>query len=103
MTLQHLHFELSEGDDGVVTLDAMASTRDPLHLAAIRVEAQGVLDWAQRQFPHGQGPVEEGGVWDHALLEQAEAGGWMTLTLTLSASPAFVEAFLTAFGPFDDD
>jgi hypothetical protein len=103
MLLRHLHFELSEGDDGVVTLDAMASTRDALHLAAIRSEAQEVLDWALRQFPHGHGPVEEGGVWDHELLEQAEAGGWTTLTLTLSAVPEFVDAFVAAFGALDED
>lgn len=100
--LQHLHFELSEGDDGVATLDAMASTRDALQLAAIRAEAQRVLDWAQRQFPQGHGPVEEGGLWDDELLEQDEAGGWRTLALTLSAAPAFVDAFLAAFGTPDE-
>lgn len=101
--LQHLHFELSEGDDGVATLDAMASTRDARHLAAFRAEAQAVLDWAWHQFPHGHGPVEDGGVWDDELLEQAEAGGWTTLALTLSAAPAFVDAFLAAFGTPDED
>lgn len=102
LPLQYLHFELSEGDDGVATLDAMASTRDDLHLGAIRTEAQEVLEWARRQFPHGHGPVEEGGLWDDELLEQAEAGGWTTLALTLSAAPAFVEAFLAAFGAPDE-
>ncbi|NCT82190.1 MAG: hypothetical protein GXC94_03540 [Comamonadaceae bacterium] len=101
--LRHLHFELSEGDDGVATLDAMASTRDAAQLAAIRAEAQRVQDWARRQFPQGQGPVEEGGLWDEELLEQAEAGGWTTLALTLSAAPLFVEAFLAAFGSGDED
>jgi hypothetical protein len=102
MLLQHLQFELSEGDDGVATLDAMASTRDALHLAAIRTEAQEVLAWAARQFPHSQGPVEEGGVWDCELLEQPEAGGWTTLTLTLSATAAFVDAFRAEFRSAED-
>jgi hypothetical protein len=102
MVLQHLQFDLSEGDDGVQTLDAMASTRDAQQLDAMRAEAQQVLDWAAQQFPHGHAPVEEGGQWDHELLEQAEGGGWTTLTLTMSATPAVVEAFFERFGSPQD-
>jgi hypothetical protein len=42
--------------------------------------------------------VEDGNAWDHELLVQHEAGGWITVTLTFSASPEFVDPFLTAFG-----
>lgn len=99
--MQYLIFELSEGDDGVAALEAMASTRADSR-EAVMAEVRQVLDWAWRAFPGGHGPVEEGGVWDHELLEQEEAGGWCTVTLTLSAAPVFVEAFLAAFGGEDD-
>jgi hypothetical protein len=42
--------------------------------------------------------VEDGNAWDHELLVQHEAGGWITVTLTFSASAEFVDTFLTAFG-----
>lgn len=99
--MQYLHFELSEGDDGVLTLDAMASTRAESH-AAVLAEVQQVLDWAWREFPGQHGPVEEGMAWDHELLVQEEAGGWRTVTLTFSAAPPFAEAFLAEFGGSDD-
>ncbi|MDM4766558.1 hypothetical protein [Pelomonas sp. SE-A7] len=99
--LQFLSFELSDGDDGIVTLDAMASTRGDQQ-PAVRAEVEQVLAWAREQFPNSQGPVEEGMDWDHELLEQQEAGGWFTVTLTLSASPAFAEAFLARFGEAED-
>lgn len=95
--MQYLIFELSEGDDGVAALEAMASTRAESS-EAVMAEVRLVLDWAWREFPDGHGPVEEGGVWDHELLTQEEAGGWRTVTLTLSAAPVFVERFLSAFG-----
>lgn len=99
--MQYLIFELSEGDDGVATLEAMASTRGYSH-AAVMAEVQQVLDWAWREFPHSHGPIEEGGVWDHELLLQEETGDWCTVTLTLSAAPQFAEAFLAEFGGEDD-
>lgn len=101
--LRHLHFELSEGDDGVSTLDALGSARDDAGLAALQAEADRVLAWARAQFPHGQGPVEDGGLWDHELLTQVEPDGWRSLALTFSAAPAFVDAFLAAFGDADAD
>lgn len=99
--MQYLIFELSEGDDGVASLEAMASTRIDSH-AAVMAEVQQVLDWAWREFPHSHGPIEEGMAWDHELLLQEEAGGWRTVTLTLSAAPHFAEAFLAEFGGEDD-
>lgn len=99
--MQYLHFELSDGDDGVVTLEAMASTRAGSH-AAVMAEVQAVLDWSWQQFPAQHGPIEEGMAWDHELLVQDEAGDWRTVTLTLSAAAPFAEAFLAEFGGEDD-
>lgn len=95
--LQWLSFELSDGDDGVSTLDAMASVREAGQLDALRAEAAQVLAWAWQCFPGRHGPVEDGGLWDHELLERSEPGGWTTLTLTFSAAPEFVDAFQAAW------
>ena len=93
--LRYLSFELSEGDDGVSTLDAMAST-GPDEQAAVLAEAQQVLDWAWRHFPHSHGPVDEGGDWDHHLHTAVEDGRWHVVALTLGATRRFVDAFFAA-------
>lgn len=93
--LRYLDFELSEGDDGVTTLDAMASTPAGEH-AAVLAEAQQVLDWAWRQFPHSHGPVDEGNDWDHHLHTAVEDGRWHVVALTLTGSRRFVDAFVAA-------
>lgn len=95
--MHFLHFDLSDGDDGIVTLEAMAATDADRH-PAVLAEARAVLDWAWRHFPDGHGPVEDGMDWDDGLQVQQEPGGWHSVTLTLSASPRFAEAFLAAFG-----
>ncbi len=103
--LQHLIFERSEGDDGVITLDAMAAVQVARNAAApapVQREIQAVLDWAWAHFPRSHGPVEDGGDWHHDLQE-AEDGGWLTLTLTFSASAAFAEAFEAQWGAPDSD
>lgn len=97
VALQYLTFDLSEGADGVTTLEAMAAT-DADHHAAVQAEAQQVLDWAWRHFPDSHGPADEGLDWDHDLQVTLEAGRWYTVTLTLTAAPRFVDAFLAAFG-----
>lgn len=99
--MAYLSFEISEGDDGVTTLDAMASTPAAQH-AAVMAEVQQVLDWAWRHFPHAHGPVDEGQDWDHQLHIQVEEGGWHTVSLTLTASPRVVEDFLAVFGADED-
>lgn len=48
---------MSDGDDGVHTLEAMASTRAESH-AAERDEVQQVLDWAWRHWPDGHGALQ---------------------------------------------
>lgn len=101
MTLVHLVFELSEGDDGSYTLDAMASTR-PEARAQVTAEVEAVLGWARTAFAGREGPLDDGHAWDHDLLVQAEAGGWTTVTLSLSARAEFLEAFITRWGDVSD-
>ena len=100
--MRHLTFDLTDSSDGVLTLEAMASTREAEH-AAVMAEVAQVLAWAQAEFGGRQGPVEDGHAWDHELLVQHEAGGWMTVTLTFSASAEFAEAFQARFGEPDND
>jgi hypothetical protein len=95
--MRYLTFDLTDSSDDILTLEAMASTREAEH-AAVMAEVVQVLAWAQAEFGGRQGPVEDGNAWDHELLVQHEAGGWITVTLTFSASPEFVDTFLTAFG-----
>jgi hypothetical protein len=94
--VNYLTFELSEGADGVTTLEAMASTSAERH-AAVMAEAQQVLDWAWQRFPHTHGPADEGGDWDHDLQAIIEDGAWHTVTLTLTGTQHFVEDFLAVF------
>ena len=93
--MKYLIFQLSEGAEGVITLDAVASTSAEHHAAAM-AEAQEVLDWAWRSFPHSHGPADDGNDWDHDLQVRVEDGRWHVLTLTLTGSPDFVEAFFAA-------
>jgi hypothetical protein len=94
--MRFLTFDISDSSDGVTTLEAMASTAAEHH-AAVLAEAQQVLDWAWRRFADSHGPVEDGMDSDHDLQVQVEDGHWHTVTLTLSASPHFAEAFAEAF------
>ena len=94
--MRYLAFDASDDADGVVTLEAMASTSAADH-AAVMQEVREVLDWATAQFPHTQGPVDDGMDWHHDLQVSVEDGGWHTVTLTIGASPRFAEAFHIAF------
>ncbi|MEY4415063.1 MAG: hypothetical protein RIQ53_2356 [Pseudomonadota bacterium] len=96
--LRWLSFTLSDGDDGVSTLDAEASSRDPEAVAGMRAEAERVIAWARQRFAASEGAVEDGADWDHHLHQGVEAGGWQVLALTFSASARFVSAFERAFG-----
>lgn len=99
--MRYLIFDFSDGDDGIASFEAMASTRADEH-AAVLAEARQVLDWAHRHFPGRHGPVEDGNAWDHELLTQQEEGGWLTVTLTLSASAEFADAFLAVYADVED-
>lgn len=95
--MHYLSFELSEGDEGVTTLEAMASTSAEQH-AAVMAEVQQVLGWAWQRFPQSHGPADDGMDWDHDLQFSVEGGRWHAVTLTLTGSSRFIEAFLVHFG-----
>ena len=99
--LRWLTIDLSDNDEGVVTIEALAATSPAQH-AAVLAEAQAVLDWAWRAFAHTHGPADEGGEWDHDLQAGVDAGGWHTVTLTLTGTPEFARAFGTAFSEASD-
>ena len=61
--MHHLTLDLSEDTDGLLTIEAMGSTSFEQH-AAVLAEAQRLLQWAQRNYAHTQGPVEDGMDWD---------------------------------------
>lgn len=99
--MDYLTFALDEVDDGVSTLEAMASTRAAQH-AAVMAEVQQVLGWAWRRFPDAHGPIDDGMDWDHDLQVSLEAGGWHRVTLTLTGTAHFVAEFLSAFAGATD-
>lgn len=117
-TLRFLDFDVSEDAEGNCGFDAMANVSEA-QWPALLAEVQSVLDWAEAQFPDACGPLEDGALWDYALQGQQEvqtplrlerdANGQLqatpegpgllrcTLTLTLSGTPIFGEAFQEAF------
>ncbi|MED5618755.1 hypothetical protein [Ideonella sp. BN130291] len=95
--MQYLIFELSDDDQGNVTLEAMASTSAGEH-AGVLAEVQQVLAWARGAFARGPGPLDDGMDWDHDLQVHTEPGNWHAVTLTLTGTRQFAEAFLAAFG-----
>lgn len=99
--MKYLTFELTEVDEGVSSLEAMASTAVEQH-AAVMAEVQQVLDWAWRRYSGSHGPVDEGMDWDHDLQVTVEDGRWHTVTLTLTGTGRFVEEFIATFGTDQD-
>ena len=99
--LRLLTVDVSDNDEGIVTIEALASTAAAGHAAAL-AEAQQVLDWAWRAFPHTHGPADEGGEWDHDLQVVAEGEGWHAVTLTLTGTLEFARAFDARFGESPD-
>lgn len=107
-TLHCLSFDLSLDTDGVHTFDAQAAAElDPeasssAMLTQIRAEVQQVLAWAHAHFPDGPGPLDEGCSWCHDVQDRRDGPGdadgpWHTVSLSLSGTPAFGEAFAQAF------
>lgn len=119
MTLNYLDFDYAEGDDGHGSFDAMAAVT-PAQWPALQAEVQQVLAWAHREFPDARGALEDGGQWDFELqgvretptpldLRYDEGTGTLqvadgkpgppriTLSLTLSGTPAFCAALREAF------
>ena len=99
--LRLLTVDVSDNDEGVVTIEALASTSVAQHAAAL-AEAQRVLDWAWQAFPHVHGAADEGGQWDHDLQVSVEPGGWRSIALTLTGTPEFAREFAQAFPAPDD-
>ncbi len=99
--MDFLTFAIDEVDEGASTLEAMASTMSGQHAAVMR-EVQQVLDWAWHRFPDSHGPIDDGMAWHHDLQVNVEHGGWHTVTLTLTGTLRFAEAFITKFGPAGD-
>lgn len=120
MSLDYLDFDYSEDEQGHGTFDAMAST-NARRVAAVRAEIAQVLDWAHEAFPNLRAPLDEGGEWDYQLEGQQEwsaheaisydevTGKFTsqlspageprhTVSLSISGSPQFCEAFRQRFG-----
>ncbi len=119
MTLDYLDFDYTEDEDGHGSFDAMAGVA-PAQWPALLAEVQQVLAWAHCEFPGARGALEEGGQWDFELqgvrevptpldLRFDEGTGQvkasqgtpgqprLTLSLTLSGTPAFCAALREAF------
>jgi hypothetical protein len=95
MHLQYLGFASSDDGADRGSWEAMASVR-PEQLPLVQPELQAVLDWAERHSPGPRGPEEEGGIWDAHVQQLHEAGGWVTLTLTLIGPRSWGEALMQA-------
>ena len=116
--LDYLDFDYSEDPQGNGSFDAMAAAA-PQRLAQLQAEVVRVLDWATRAFG-AHGPLEEGCDWDCELqgtqevtialqvtyepaagqlqvTPGADAAPRVTLSLTLSGTPAFCTAFRQQF------
>ena len=95
MQLQYLTFASSDDGADRGCWEAMASVR-PAQWPSVQTELQAVLDWAERHSPGPRGPEEEGGMWDAHVQQQHEAGGWVTVILTLIGPRAWGEALIQA-------
>ena len=93
--LDFLGFDASVDTGGVHTFDALASTSRERH-AAVLAEVEQVLAWTAERFPDGPGDLDEGASWCHDLQVSSE-GDWVTVSLSLSGTAAFGEAFARAF------
>jgi len=98
--LRWLTIEVSDNDEGVVTIEALAATDAGGHASAL-AEARAILDWAWRAFPDTHGPADDGGQWDHDLQVSTE-DGWHSVALTLSGTAGFAHAFAMEFVAEDE-
>lgn len=123
MNLQLLDFDSSEDAEGVVCWDALAEPASDYNPALLH-EVEKVLAWAHDFDDKGPGSLENGANWDYDLqvlilgkdlkpqraitLFETETRQLtvqpkptspqsLSLSLTLSGSPAFVQAFRAEF------
>jgi len=94
--LQYLTVDVSDNDEGVTTIEALAST-SAARQAAVMAEVRQVLEWAWRRYPHTHGPADDGGEWDHDLQAGVEGGGWHAVALTITATAEFARDFVAEF------
>lgn len=114
MNFQFLEFDSSEDSEGLVCWDALAQPA-PHHTLAMLQEVTALLAWAHRQGQYAPGPLEDGADWDfdlqihdgHVPIETQwssarqtldlsptpQANTRISLSLSLSGTPAFAEAF----------
>lgn len=114
MDLQFLDFDCSEDSEGMVCWDALAQPA-ARHTPALLQEVTQLLAWAHRFGPQPPGPLEDGADWDfdlHIRCGQApiqahwhsasptlhlspapSPGDEITLSLSISGTPAFAQAF----------
>ena len=116
MQLQYLDFDFSDEESGRGSFDAMAAV-NPSRLPALLAEVQEVLRWAVRAWGPARALQDEG-EWDYALHGTIEPdtplelvyderrgevpipsvpGSLLTVTLTVSGSPAFCRSLREAF------
>ena len=115
--LHYLEFDSSEDAQGHGSFDAMAAAA-PAQLGALQAEVARVLDWAHGQFGV-PAALDEGGEWDFELQGVREVATtlqvhWrpgaglelqpgptgeprVTISLTLTGTPAFCDALRAAF------
>lgn len=101
MQLHYLDFDFSDEESGRGSFDAMATVA-PSRLPAVLAEISAVLDWARDAFGPA-GALQDESEWDYELqgTDEPASAAQSTLTLTLSGSPAFCEAFRQEFGVAD--
>lgn len=127
MDLQLLDFDCSEDTEGVVCWDALAQPH-PRHNGALLHEVAQVLAWAHGFDAQGPGPLEDGANWDFDLQARLHPVGQasedtrllfdeekgqihmdaadpahllthpMALSLSLSGTPGFAQAFRERWG-----
>ena len=123
MNLKLLDFDVTEDAEGVVCWDALACP-GPEHNPALLQEVTQVLVWAWRFAAQGPGPLEDGADWDFDLQATLHIEGLppapfplrfdpdtgsisspldlhqkgrIELSLSLSATPGFAQAFREQF------
>lgn len=123
MDLQLLDFDCSEDTEGVVCWDALAQPQ-PRHNGDLLDEVARVLAWAHGFDAQGPGPLEDGAHWDFDLqatlrpegpdpqatcplfdpqtgqitLPAADLAQPLALSLSLSGTPGFAQAFREHWG-----
>ncbi len=80
----------------MVSFDAVASVR-VARLSEVRAEADAVVAWARATVAGQEGPLDEGGAWDHELVVSDDGEGWHTLTITLTGDETFAALFEQVF------